>query len=85
MIEELYEQVLIEESIKDWMMQNKNILKELVKQLTTLGLMFGSAGTMGIYVSQFLEKNFPNLPEQALSKIAQFIANNPQVLDIFKS
>lgn len=85
MIEELYEQVLIEESIKDWMVQNKSVLKELVKQLTTLGLLFGSAASMGIYVSQFLEKNFPNLPEQVLSKIAQFIANNPQVLDLIKS
>ena len=85
MIEELYEQVLLEESIKDWMVQNKSVLKELVKQLTTLGLLFGSAASMGIYVSQFLEKNFPNLPEQALSKIAQFIASNPQVLDLIKS
>lgn len=84
MIEELYEQVLIEESIKDWIIQNRHMLKELVKQLTTLGLMFGSAASMGIYVSQFLEKNFPNLPEQALSKIAQFIANNPQILDLLK-
>jgi dsRNA-specific ribonuclease len=84
-IEELYEQVLLEESIKDWMVQNKSVLKELVKQLTTLGLLFGSAASMGIYVSQFLEKNFPNLPEQALSKIAQFIASNPQVLDLIKS
>lgn len=84
MIEELYEQVLIEESIKDWIIQNRHMLKELVKQLTTLGLMFGSAASMGIYVSQFLEKNFPNLPEQVLSKIAQFIANNPQILDLLK-
>ena len=85
MIEELYEEILIEESIKNWMVQNKNILKQLVKELSTLGLLFTSAGSMGIYISQFLEKNFPNLPEQTLSKIAQFISNNPQVLDLFKS
>lgn len=85
MIEKLYEEVLLEESIKDWMMSNKDILKKLAKELATITLPLASAGTMGIYVSQFLEKNFPNLPEQALSKIAQFIANNPQVLDIFKS
>lgn len=85
MIEKLYEEVLLEESIKDWMVQNKNILKQLVKELSTLGLLFTSAGSMGIYVSQFLEKNFPNLPEQTLSKIAQFISNNPQILDLFKS
>lgn len=84
MIEKLYEEVLIEESIKDWMIQNKGMLKQLAKELSTLGLIFGSAGSMGIYVSQFLEKNFPNLPEQALSKIAQFIANNPQILDLLK-
>ena len=85
MIEELYEQVLIEESIKDWMMQNKSILKQLAKELATIALPLVSASSMGIYVSQFLEKNFPNLPEQALSKIAQFIASNPQILDLLKS
>ena len=84
MIEELYEQVLLEKTFKDWMIQNKGMLKQLAKELSTLGLIIGSAGSMGIYVSQFLEKNFPNLPEQALSKIAQFIANNPQILDLLK-
>ena len=85
MIEKLYEEVLIEESIKDWIMQNKSVLKQLAKELATIALPLVSAGTMGIYVSQFLEKNFPNLPEQALAKVAQFIANNPQVLDLLKS
>ena len=84
MIEELYEQVLIEESIKDWIMANKAMLKQLGKEFIMMGLFTASPATMGIYVSQFLEKNFPNLPEQALSKIAQFIANNPQILDLLK-
>jgi hypothetical protein len=84
-IEKLYEEVMLEESLKDWMIQNKNILKQLLKELSTMGLLFGSAGSMGIYVSNFLTKNFPNLPEQTLEKIAQFISNNPQILDLIKS
>ncbi len=85
MIEKLYEEVLVEGAIIDWMKSNKNSLKQLVKELSMMGLLFGSAGSMGIYVSNFLTKNFPNLPEQAVNKIAQFIANNPQILDLIKS
>ena len=85
MLEKLYEDVLIEESIKDWIKEHKNVLKQLVKELSMMGLLFGSAGSMGIYVSNFLTKNFPNLPEQTLSKIAQFISDNPQILDLIKS
>ena len=84
MIEKLYEQILLEESIKDWIMQNKNVLKAMAKELTITGLPLVSAASMGIYVSNFLTKNFPNLPEQALDKIAQFISNNPQILDLLK-
>ena len=84
MIEKLYEQVLLEESIKDWIMQNKNVLKAMAKELTITGLPLVSAAFMGIYVSNFLTKNFPNLPEQALDKIALFISNNPQILDLLK-
>jgi hypothetical protein len=84
-IERLYEEVILEESLKDWMMQNKGILKQLFKELSMMGLLFSSAGSMGIYVSNFLTKNFPSLPEQTLEKIAQFISNNPQILDLIKS
>ena len=84
MIKKLYEEVLLEESIKDWMMQNKNVLKQMAKELTITGLPLVSAASMGIYVSNFLTKNFPNLPEQALDKIALFISNNPQILDLLK-
>ena len=85
MIEKLYEEVLEEGAILDWMKSNKEVVKQLVKELSMMGLLFGSAGSMGIYVSNFLTKNFPNLPEQTLSKIAQFIADNPQILDLIKS
>ena len=84
MLEKIYEQVLLEESIKDWIMQNKNVLKAMAKELTITGLPLVSAASMGIYVSNFLTKNFPNLPEQALDKIALFISNNPQILDLLK-
>ncbi len=85
MIERLYEEVLEEGVILDWMKSNKEVVKQLVKELSMMGLLFGSAGSMGIYVSNFLTKNFPNLPEQTLSKIAQFISDNPQILDLIKS
>ncbi len=84
MIERLYEEVLEEGAILDWMKSNKEVVKQLVKELSMMGLLFGSAGSMGIYVSNFLTKNFPNLPEQTLSKIAQFISDNPQILELVK-
>jgi hypothetical protein len=67
------------------MKNNKEDLKQLVKELFTMGMLFGSATSMGIYVSNFLQKNFPNLPEQTVEKISQYIANNPQILDLIKS
>lgn len=86
MIEKLYEEVLLEESIKDWIMQNKNVLKAMAKELTAyIALPLTSAFTMAAYVNDFLEKNFPNLPEQTLEKIAQFIIDNPQILNLLKS
>ncbi len=85
MIEKLYEEVLEEGAILDWIKDNKHSVKQLLKELTMMGLLFSSAGSMGIYVSNFLTKNFPNLPEQAVNKIAQFIADNPQILDLIKS
>ena len=83
MIEKLYEEVLEENAIVDWFKdpKNKPTLKKIITQLT---VMFGwplSAFTMGHYVSDFLMKNFPNLPEQ----IIQGIARNPQILDLIKS
>jgi hypothetical protein len=83
-IEKLYEEVLEEGAIIDWMKANKGILKALSNELAYIGIPITSAGTMGIYVSQFLEKNFPNLPEQAIEKIAHFINNNPQILELLK-
>ena len=85
MIERLYEEVLEESAILDWMKDNKEVVKQLLKELSMGGLLLGSAGSMGIYVSNFLTKNFPNLPEQVIEKIAQFIANNPQIIDLIKS
>ena len=85
MINRLYEEVMLEESFKSWIVQHKDILKQLGKELTMMGLFTGSPLTMGLYVGDFLQKNFPNLPEQAIQKIAQFISDNPQILDLIKS
>lgn len=84
MIERLYEEVLEEGAILNWIKDNKSMVKQLLKELSMMGLLLGSAGSMGIYVSNFLTKNFPNLPEQAVNKIAQFIADNPQIIDLIK-
>lgn len=84
MLEKLYEEVLEEGAIIDWMKSNKDVLKQMATEFT---VMFGwptSAFTMGHYVSNFLEKNFPNLPEQTIEKIAHFINNNPQILELLK-
>jgi hypothetical protein len=83
-IERLYEEVLEEGAILNWIKDNKSMVKQLLKELSMMGLLLGSAGSMGIYVSNFLTKNFPNLPEQAVNKIAQFIADNPQIIDLIK-
>jgi hypothetical protein len=86
MIERLYEEVLEEGAIMDWLKDPKSrpMVKKLANELGSLGLIFTSVPVMGVYVGEFLQKNFPNLPEQAIQKIAQFIANNPQVLDFLK-
>lgn len=63
MIEKLYEEVLEEGTIMDWIKNNKSVLKGMANELGFIGLSLTSAASMGIYVSQFLEKNFPNLPE----------------------
>jgi len=83
-IERLYEEVLEEGAILNWIKDNKSMVKQLLKELSMMGLLLGSAGSMGIYVSNLLTKNFPNLPEQAVNKIAQFIADNPQIIDLIK-
>jgi hypothetical protein len=84
MIERLYEEVLEEGAILDWIKNNKETIKNLFKELATISLPIASAGSMGIYVSNFLTKNFPNLPEQTIQRIAQFIADNPQIVDLIK-
>ena len=84
MIERLYEEVLEEGTIMDWMKVHKDILKQLVLGLTVNFGWPASAFVMGHYVSDFLEKNFPNLPEQTIAKIAQYLSDNPQILELFK-
>lgn len=86
MIEKLYEEVLEEGAIMDWFKskQNRPIIKQLIKELTMMGLFTASPMAMGLYVNDFLQKNFPNLASDAVNKIAQFISNNPQILDLLK-
>ena len=84
MIERLYDEVLQEGAITDLFKdpENRPILKQLATQLT---VMFGwpmSAFAMGQYVSKFLEKNFPHLPEQIIHGIKKL--PDDQLLDLLK-
>lgn len=84
MLEKLYEEVLLEQSLLKLILQDKKGLKKYFNELASIGVILTSPLIMASYVVKFLEKNFPNLPEQTLDKIAQFIANNPQILDLLK-
>jgi hypothetical protein len=86
-IERLYEEVLEEGAILDWVKDpaNRKTVKQLGKELTMMGLFMTSPPTMAIYINDFLQKNFPNLGSDIVNKIAQFISNNPQILDLIKS
>ncbi len=86
MIERLYEEVLEEGAILDWFKdpENRPTLKQLGKELAMMGMFATSPPTMAIYVNDFLQKNFPNLGSDIVNKIAQFISNNPQILDLIK-
>lgn len=86
MIEKLYEEVLEEGAILDWFKDKRNrpTLKKLVNELGMMGLFAVSPPIMAIYVNDFLQKNFPNLGSDIINKIAQFISNNPQILELFK-
>lgn len=86
MIKKLYEEVLEEGAILDWIKapENRKTVKQLVKELTMMGMFATSPPTMAIYVNDFLQKNFPNLGSDIIHKIAEFISNNPQILDWIK-
>jgi hypothetical protein len=86
MLEKLYEEVLLEGAILDWIKDpaNRKTVKQLGKELTMMGLFMTSPPTMAIYINDFLQKNFPNLGSDIVHGIAQFIANNPQILDIIR-
>lgn len=84
MLEKLYEEVLLEQSLLKLILQDKKGLKKYFNELASIGVILTSPLIMASYVVKFLEKNFPNLPEQTINKIAQFISNNPQILDLLK-
>jgi len=86
MLEKLYEEVLEEGAILDWFKDKKNrpVVKQLAKQMAMMGMFATSPPTMAIYVNDFLSKNFPNLGSDIVDKMAQFVANNPQILELFK-
>lgn len=86
MIERLYEEVLEEGAIWNFLKakENRPIVKQIAKELAMMGMFATSPPTMAFYVNDFLQKNFPNLGSDIIDKIARFIANNPQILELFK-
>jgi len=85
-LERLYEEVLQEGAIWDWFKakENRPVVKQLAKQMAMMGMFATSPPTMAMYVNDFLSKNFPNLGSDIINKIAQFLSNNPQILELFK-
>lgn len=86
-LEDLYNEVLNEGVITDWIKQHSDVVRQLVKELTLMGLVGGSPIVMAAYVNKFLQNNPEVLQygNRFIEKIASFIANNPQVLDIVKA
>lgn len=80
------EQYLTEGAIWDWFKDKKNrpVVKQLGKEFAMMTMFATSPPTMAIYVNDFLQKNFPNLGNDLIAKIAKFIANNPQVIEWIK-
>lgn len=86
MIEKLYEEVLEEGAILNWLKDKKNrpVVKQLGKEMAMMGMFATSPPTMAFYVNDFLQKNFPNLGSDIINKIAQFLSSNPQILEWLK-
>jgi len=80
------EATLQEGAIWDWFKDKKNrpVVKQLGKEFAMMGMFATSPPTMAYYVNEFLQKNFPNLGNDLIEKVANFIANNPQVLEYIK-
>jgi hypothetical protein len=87
MIERLYEEVMLEEGIKDWIKEHKDILKKFVSELGVLGAGAVSPVLMANYLNDFLKANpelllqHRELAGKTVNMIATFLANNPQVID----
>jgi hypothetical protein len=91
MIEKLYEEVILEEGIKEWIKNHKDILKKFALEMGVIGTGLVSPAVMVSYMNDFLKANpeillqHRELAGQALNNIAQFLANNPQILDWLRS
>lgn len=82
MIEKLYEQILLEQSLLKLILQNKEELKRYLSELGALGTILLSPGIMASYVVKFLETNFPNLPETIVNSIKNIPSE--QLLSLLK-
>lgn len=85
-LEVMYEEVLEEGAIWDFLRakENRHIVKQIGRELGLMGLFSTSPPTMAYYVNKFLSDNYPNLGSDIINKIAEFLSNHPQVLELFK-
>lgn len=100
MLEKLYEEILLENKITDWIKDHADAVRDAFTSFTdkhggvgrTAAGMAGAAmvGTSPVVMAAYFHKFFQQhpetlmLPDKILQYIAQFLADNPQILDLLK-
>lgn len=100
MIEKLCEEVLLENKVIDWVKDHAQVVKDAFLSFTdkhggigrTAAGMGGAAMVatspvvMAAYFHKFFQQHPETLtvPDKVLHYVAQFLANNPQILDLIK-
>ena len=100
MIEKLYEEVLLEGKVMDWIKDHAEAVRDAFTSFTdkhggvgrTAAGMGGAAMVatspvvMAAYFHKFFQENPETLefPDKVLRFVAQFLADNPQILELLK-
>jgi hypothetical protein len=100
MLEKLYEEVLVENKAIEWIKDHAEAVKDAFISFTdkhggigrTAASMAGAAmvATSPVVMAAYFHKFFQQhpetlmIPDKILQYIAQFLANNPQILELIK-
>ena len=100
MIENLYEEILLENKVMDWVKDHAQAVKDAFTSFTdkhggvgrTAAGMAGAAMVatspvvMAAYFHKFFQQHPETLefPDKILQYVAQFLADNPQILELLK-